>query len=125
MITIKLPAGLELPNANKKRHWRVTWRQQQEIKRRTCEVIQLMRLRPMGPIDITVVVHPGPRTRRFDPANWAPAAKPAIDALSVMGVIEDDSSEHVPRVSYVAGDPVPGWRLELVLTPHPEPQTTM
>jgi hypothetical protein len=124
-IRILLPAGLPLPNANKKVHWGVRYRQQQQIKRKTYQIVKLMRIKPMSRCEITVVVHPDVRTRRFDPPNWGDSGKPAIDALTDAGVIVDDSSRYVPRVSYVAGDPVPGWRLELILTPLPGIHTSM
>lgn len=123
-VRILLPAGLKLPNANKKVHWRTLWRQQQEIKKRTAEIATLMRVRDLGRANCTVVVHPDVRTTRFDPSNWAPAAKPAIDAAVACGVLKDDSYKYLESVAYVAGTPVPGWRLELVFTPLPDPQPT-
>lgn len=123
-IRISLPPGLALPNANSKVHWSVRWKQQQHIKFWTAKVIRDMRIAPMERCEITVVVHPSPRTRRFDPANWADAGKPAIDALTMTKIIPDDSSVYVPRVSYIAGDPVPGWQLELLVTPLPGIQST-
>lgn len=123
-IRILLPAGLALPNANHKTHWAVRWRQQQIIKNDAYTVARLMRIKPLSCAEITVVVHPSPRTKRFDPANWADSGKPAIDGIVRAGVLPDDSSRYVPKVSYVAGDPVPGWQLELVLTPRRLPRST-
>jgi len=124
-IRILLPAGMSLPNANKKVHWRTTWRQQQAIKDRTYEIAMLMRVRDLGRATCTAVIHPDVRTRRFDPANWSPSVKPAIDAAVLAGVLRDDSSKYLTAVTYVAGAPVPGWRLELVFTPLPgAPATT-
>lgn len=124
-IRIKLPAGLPLPNANKRTHWGPRYRQQQEIKRQTYRIVKIMRVKPVSRCEITVVVHPDVRTRRFDPPNWADAAKPAIDALTAAKILVDDSSKYLPRVSYVAGEPVPGWQLELVITPLPGIHATM
>lgn len=115
-VRIPLPAGMKLPNANTKVHWRTTWRQQQAIKECAHEIATLLRVRDMGRATCTVIIHPDVRTTRFDPANWAPAAKPAIDGAVAAGILRDDSSKYLTAVTYVAGPPVPGWRLELVFT---------
>lgn len=124
-VRIALPAGIPLPNANRKIHYMVEYRQKKAIKDYAWRIVRLSRFRPMLRADITAVIHPDLRTRRFDPHNWAPSVKAAIDGAVLAGLLPDDSSKYLRAVSFVAGEPVRGWQLELLVTPYEMPSTSM
>lgn len=117
-MQILLPAGIALPNANKKIHYMAEYRQKKAVKDYTWQIVKLCRFRPMLRADITAVIHPDLRTRRFDPHNWAPSVKAAIDGAVLAGLLPDDSSKYLRSVSFVAGKPVRGWQLELLVYPY-------
>lgn len=99
-FTITLPPGLRLLNANEKLH-----------HRRKAEYVQALRGAAMAACSedpamraaladanpepvlqhayILGIYHPV-RGGRFDPANWYPSFKAAIDGLVDAGVLEDD-----------------------------------
>lgn len=115
-IRITLPAGLVLPNANQRVHHMVKYRQKRDVRDAAWAVATSMHLAPVERAAITAVVHPDVRTPRFDPHNWGDAVKAAIDGIAAAGVLRDDSARHLRAVTFVDGDPVPGWQLELLVT---------
>ncbi|MDO5619287.1 hypothetical protein [Kocuria sp.] len=56
-------------------------------------------------VDIVAVVHKRKTTTRYDPHNLMPTVKPAIDGLVQAGVLTDDDTKAVRRVSIEAGSP--------------------
>lgn len=102
-----------LLNANQQMHWAVKAKKIKEIRSRSAWLAMVARVPRLQRAVIVIIVHPGVRTRRFDPQNWAPSAKAAIDGLVDAGVLPDDSAKHLTRLSYEAGTPWPSTGIEL------------
>ena len=92
--TIFLPAGRELPNANRHRNPMQLWRLGKMLgddvrwMLRAEKVPQLQRAHIVCRIKIR-------DHRRMDPANFAPAAKAVVDAIVAEGILPDDSHKFV------------------------------
>ena len=119
-FTVALPAGLELINENQARRWHWTRKRRvaREIRRTAAWCARAAKIPTLDRAHIAYVVHI-PSRRKFDPPNWAPSAKAAIDGLVDAGVLPDDDSTHVIGVEARAGDPVKGYQLVLVITEVP------
>ncbi|MER7707191.1 hypothetical protein ABTX81_30360 [Kitasatospora sp. NPDC097605] len=116
VFTVELPTGLVLLNANDRLHWAVRARRVREIRDAARWMARHNKVPRLARARIDVVVHPKPRASRFDPHNWGPSAKAAIDGLVDAGVLPDDSSAYLVASEVRAGDPVRGGRLDLVIT---------
>lgn len=100
---ILVPDTLTLINANDRSHWAVRHRKTQELRQYACLTARRFKIPKLTQAAVTVVVHPGVRTKRFDPANWAPSSKALIDGLVDADVLPDDSSKYLVAVTYIAG----------------------
>lgn len=98
-----VPDTLELINSNNRAHWAVNYRKGRELRLYGYAVSKRLKIGPLKQASVTVVVHPGARTKKFDPANWAPTAKALMDGMTDAGVWADDDSKHVLAVTYIAG----------------------
>lgn len=96
--------------ANHRPHWAVKARITAQIRHDAAWAARAARLpHHPGPVKVTALIHRGHAGRgRFDPANWAPTLKPALDGLVDAGVLDDDDSQHVVAVEIQAGPPNPG-----------------
>lgn len=69
-------------------------------------------------VDVVGIVHKRRVSGRWDPHNLNPTTKPCLDGLVDAGVLGDDDTKHVRRVSMEAGAPdALRPRLTLVITP--------
>lgn len=109
MILLKPP----LLNANTQMHWAIKAKKVKEIRSRAAWLAMVARIPRLQKAIIIAVVHPGVRTRRFDPQNWAPSVKAAIDGLVDAGVLPDDSAKYLLKLTYEAGTPWPSTGVEL------------
>ena len=79
-----------------------------------------------GHVHVTAFVQRSHRRGgRWDPANWAPTAKAAIDGIVQAGVLADDSTKYVTGPDMRAGSIQPTDRLLLVIRraePEQEPR---
>lgn len=119
MVTITLPAGLELLSPNQRLHWAERNRRFQALKKATWAMALHQHIPRMERV-MLVIEHQPPDHRRRDPDN-APTAsgKPCIDGLVAARVLPADDSRHVLEVAYRIGDPYPEGRLVLHLTEVP------
>lgn len=116
VFTVRLPAGLELLNANVQLHWSVRARRSRNIRDAARWMARHGKVPRLERARIDFVVNPKAGARRFDPHNWWPSAKAAIDGLVDAGVLPDDNSAHLVASEARAGRPVKGGRLDLVIT---------
>lgn len=102
--TLELPPNTVLLTSNQRMPWRPRARLTRDLRRLTW-AIATNTIGPVGldRVRIAATVHPGPRTRRFDPHNWQPSLKAAIDGLVDARVIADDDATRVTEVAFVAG----------------------
>lgn len=98
-----VPDTLELINSNNRAHWAVNYRKGRDLRLYACATCKRLKIPPLKQAAVTVVVHPGVRTKKFDPSNWAPTAKALLDGMTDAGVWPDDDSKHVLAVTYIAG----------------------
>ncbi|MFE1270547.1 hypothetical protein [Streptomyces sp. NPDC058758] len=122
-----MPDGVKLLNSNARLHWRQAAARTAAIRREVAAAARSMRVPPLRWAHVVYRMHPGPRTTRFDPGNWAPTVKAAVDGLVDAGVLPDDNSSRLR-----GPDPRPGerctqagGRVVLVLTelrPAPTPK---
>lgn len=113
-----LPEGLPLLSSNLRLHYMEKYRRSKALKDSAYLVARSLQIPQLLKVDITAILHPGPRTRLFDPHNFADSVKPAIDGLVLAGVLPKDDSRYLRRVTFEAGEKLPGgWRLELIVRP--------
>jgi hypothetical protein len=127
LVVVKLPAGIGLLNANQRRNRHEVARATREIReaaaytvigqRDVKAAIAAAKPRPLYErIHILGIVHPA-KPCKFDPANWYGSFKAAIDALTDVGLIEDDDSTRVVGPDMRPGHPVKGGQIELHIRP--------
>ena len=113
VVTVELPPGLPLINANK----RIFRYQLNEMTQAIREAAKLL----AGPVPamkrahIVCEIRP-PDRRRRDVHNLYPSAKAAVDGLVDAGVLPDDSDRYLIGPDMRAGDVEPGGRLVLHIT---------
>jgi crossover junction endodeoxyribonuclease RusA len=127
LVVVKLPAGLDLINANQRLHHQKRAQYTREIRNATAYTVLGQRAlknainaaRP-GPlydrVHILGIVHPD-RAGRFDPPNWYGSFKASVDALVDVGLIADDDHTHVVGPDMRPGHPVKGGQIELHIRP--------
>lgn len=108
-------SGLPWLNSNQRLHWATKARKTREIRESAAWWARALGEQAMEAVEITAVVHPK-TARRFDPHNWQPTVKAAIDGLVDAGLIADDDSSRLISVTFQAGEKDPGGpRLRLVV----------
>lgn len=117
MHRVLLPEGLPLLSSNQRLHYMERYRRSKALKDSAYLVARSLRLPQLLRADIIVVMHPGPRTRLFDPHNYMPSAKAAIDGLVLAGVLPKDDSRYLRRVTIEAGERAGAWQMELIIRP--------
>lgn len=117
MYQVLLPEGLELLSSNLRLHYMERYRRGKALKDAAYLVSRSQRIPQVLRADITVVMHPGRRTKLFDPHNFMPSAKAAIDGLVLAGVLPKDDSRYLRRVTIEAGERTNAWQLELLIHP--------
>lgn len=100
--TLTIPS-MPLLSSNDRLHWAVKMRRVKDLRLIGCALARRRGIPPLVRAEIEVIVHPGSRTRRIDPSNYADTAKPVIDGIVDAGVLPDDNAQHLTRVSYVEG----------------------
>jgi hypothetical protein len=124
-FTLALPAGLPLLNANQRPHHRVKAKLTADIRAAAMEACSedpamraALAAAGAGPVlqhaYILGIVHPQKRGR-FDPPNWYPSFKAALDGLVDAGVLDDDDHTRVIGPDMRPGPKVPKGRIALVI----------
>lgn len=125
-ITIALPAGLPLINANQRQHYRTKGKLAAAIRAAAQvavtedpAIMQALAAAKPGPLfqraHILGILRPG-SARRADPANWYPSFKAAVDGLVDAGLLDDDDHEHVVGPDMRLGDKTKGSQLVLIVS---------
>lgn len=114
-VTLNLPK-LPTLQANVNLHWAVRAKRVKIIRSHVGWLARSMNQAPMERVRITAIVHPK-TAGRYDPPNWAPLVKAAIDGIVDAGLLPDDDSTRVVSTAYEAGERTAGGpRVDLVLT---------
>ena len=122
-FTITLPPGLKLLNANEKLHHRPKADAVKALRgaaMKACSEDPAMRAALAaanpGPVlehaYVLGIFHPN-RGGRFDPANWYPSFKAAVDGLVDAGVLEDDDHTRLIGPDMRPGPKVRGGQIAL------------
>lgn len=112
-LAIALPERLALLSSNQRQHWAAKAKRTRMIRDAAAWAARSHRAEPMSRVCVTAVIHPK-TARRFDPHNYQPTVKAAIDGLVDAGLLVDDDSKRVVSVAFRAGPKSPqGWRVEL------------
>lgn len=124
-LTVALPTGMRLINANQRQHYREKAKLAAAIRAAAQETVTedpaimtaLAAAKP-GPLfqraHILGIYRPA-TARRADPANWYPSFKAAVDGLVDAGLLDDDDHEHVVGPDMRLGVKTKGGQLVLVL----------
>lgn len=115
---IEIPLVGDWLNSNARLHWAPRANLVRAWRSAAYFVGRNSRIQFTEQVDIVAVVHKRTASSRWDPHNLMPTVKPAIDGLVQAGVLADDDTKSVRRVSIEAGAPDkirPG--LTLIITP--------
>jgi hypothetical protein len=104
---VELPWGLPLLSANGRDHYRVRAEYTRTLRTAAAAAAQAAQLPPMPAAHVIGEYRPGHRTRRRDPANWAPSFKAAADGLVDAGVLPDDDASRMVGPDPRLGPPDP------------------
>jgi crossover junction endodeoxyribonuclease RusA len=126
-LTIALPRGLRLINANQRQHYRDKAKHAAAIRAAAQETVTenptimaaLAAAKPEALFQrahILGIYRPA-TARRADPANWYPSFKAAVDGLVDAGLLDDDDHEHVVGPDMRLGEKTKGGQLVLVVRP--------
>lgn len=110
--TLAVPQ-MPLLSSNDRLHWAVKMKRVKALRLTGMTLAKVRKIPPLEKAEIEVIVHPGNRTRRLDPSNYSSSAKPLIDGIVDAGVLPDDNSRHLLRVSYVEGVRWPKTGIEI------------
>lgn len=114
-VTVTLPAKLPLLNSNQRLHWATKARRTRLIREAASWCTLALNEAPMGAVEITAIIHPK-TNRRFDPHNFQPTVKAAIDGIVDAQLIADDDATRLVSVAFRAGEKDPtGTRIDLVV----------
>jgi hypothetical protein len=113
--TVELPPGLELLNANQRKHWSAKGRTTKAI-RDAAHMFALADRIPAVSRAYIVAEYRPPNRRRRDVHNLFPSAKAAVDGLVDAGVLPDDSDEYLTGPDMRLGEVVAGGQLVLHIT---------
>ena len=102
-------------SANQRLHWAVRMRRVEALRGWGGWLARDAGVPRLRCAVATVVVHPGMRTRRIDPSNYADTSKALIDGCVDAGVLVDDSGKYLTRVTFVKGGKWPKTGVELVI----------
>ncbi|MGW0577318.1 hypothetical protein ACWD25_15375 [Streptomyces sp. NPDC002920] len=127
LVTITLPAGLDLLNANQRLHHAPKGKLTAAIRGAAHEAVTedanlmsaLAKAKP-GPlfqrVHVLGILHP-PKNDRRDPANWYPSFKAAVDGIVDAGLLDDDDHTRVVGPDMRLGAKVKGGQIVLVVRP--------
>ena len=109
-----VPAGLDLLSSNQRLHWAVRARRVKAIRQWASWEAVRQQVPKAERVSVSVWVHPGSRTRRIDPPNYADTVKALIDGVVDAGVLPDDTGKHGIAVTYKEGARWPRTTVEVL-----------
>jgi len=109
-----VPPGLELLSSNQRLHWATKARRVKALRQWAGFEAKRLEMPKVERMVVSVWVHPGARTRRLDPPNYADTVKALIDGVVDAGVLADDSGKHVIAVTYKEGQRWPRTTVEVL-----------
>lgn len=109
-----VPAGLDLLSANQRLHWAVRAKRVKALRQWAGFEARRLEMPKAERVAVSVWVHPGPRTRRLDPPNYADTVKAVIDGVVDAEVLPDDTGKHVIAVTYREGARWPRTTVEVL-----------
>ncbi|WP_431870880.1 hypothetical protein [Nocardiopsis eucommiae] len=113
-VTVNLP-HMPYLNSNQRLHWATKARKTKAIRDAAAWATKALNQTPMAAVEITAVIHPK-TNRRFDPHNFQPTVKAAIDGIVDAQLIADDDATRLVSVAFRAGEKDPtGTRIELIV----------
>ncbi|MEU6034006.1 hypothetical protein ABZ801_01210 [Actinomadura sp. NPDC047616] len=105
---VELPFGLPLFTANDRGGWQVRHTRTRALRTAAAIAARNANIPSLPAAHVIAEYRPGPRTRRRDPANWAPAFKAAADgALVDAQILPDDDAAHLIGPDPRLGPPDP------------------
>ena len=119
MITIELPAGLDLLSPNQRLHWAERNRRFQVLKKAAWAMALKDHVPRLEHASVVVEYQPPDRRRRDADNTPTASGKPCLDGLVAARVLPGDDSRHVIQVAYRIGEPYPRGRLVLHLKEGP------
>lgn len=116
--TVVMPCGIQLLNANDRRHWRAKARITANLRTTAAWSARVAHVPHINRAHILAVIEP-PDRRRRDPANAYPSVKACVDGLVDAGVLPDDDAAHLDGPDMRLGEVHPGGRIVLHITELP------
>lgn len=110
-------SGLEWLNANDRPHWAEKARKTKAIREAACVLARSHRIPALDVVLVLAYVHPSTNRKKWDPANWYPSVKAAVDGLVDAGVVVDDDHGHLVGPHMFPAYRVSGGGLTLVVAP--------
>lgn len=112
-LVIELPPGLELLNANDRRHYRDTAQKGEKIRSEAYRIAKES-LMTFGKVRIRCIFR-APDNRRRDTANLYPSWKFALDGAVSAGVLKDDNDKYVLSFEMLRGENRTDKKSQLIL----------
>lgn len=113
---LDFPRPDEWISQNERTHWAVRAPKTKAWRDATCLHARAAKVPAMGRVEVVAAARYTNRSRTRDLDRIAPTVKACVDGLVDAGVLADDSSDIVVRVSYEAGELADGVaRLRLIL----------
>jgi len=98
-----VPYGLALLSSNQRLHWATRAARVKALREWAGWEVRRQGVVRVERAVVAVWVHPGVRTSRIDPPNYADTVKALIDGVVDAGVLADDTGKHVTAVTYREG----------------------
>lgn len=95
---IVLPYDKPPLSLNQRLHWAVKAKLVKEVRATTARLAEQLQIPPLEAVEITLIYTPK-TARKRDTDNLFATLKPAVDGLVDAGVLADDNTEIVKRLS--------------------------
>ena len=99
---IVLPYDKPPLSLNQRLHWAVKAKLVKDVRATTARLAEQLQIPPLQAVEITLIYTPK-TARKRDTDNLFATLKPAVDGLVDAGVLADDNTEIVKRLSVLIG----------------------